>query len=124
MAVESAGLEYDYLGVHHQCMDVLHALKRDLHEKLLEYFGPEYMTREDQLSHIVGYILTISFGSHKVARSMSDAKGEMWKSRMLSVATEVMEQAVKREGDQRGESQQEAHQHEGEHLEEEPREGT
>ena len=124
MAVESAGLEYDYLGVHHQCMDVLHALKRDLHEKLLEYFGPEYMTREDQLSHIVGYILTISFGSHKVARSMSDAKGEMWKSRMLSVATEVMEQAVKREEDQRGESQQEAHQHEGEHLGEERREGT
>ena len=124
MAVESSGLNYDYLGMHHQCMDVLHALKSRLHEKLLEYFGPEYMTREDQLSHIVGYVLTISLGNQKVARSISDARGEMWRSRMLSVATEVIEEAIKAGGDQHRKSQDKADNHEEEYLKEERREGT
>ena len=114
MTAESVELTYDYLGMHHECMHVLDALKGRLHEKFVEYYGLEDLTWEDQLPHIVGCILTISMEEQNVAQSKSDARGEIRKSQMLSVAADVLEKAIKKENDQH-----EGDLHERDHDEEE-----
>ncbi len=76
LLAEANGLCFDYLSMHFRCTEVLHALRRELHEKFVQYFGSGYLEHDGQITNIVGYILTVADGSQKAGRALKIKESE------------------------------------------------
>ena len=91
---ENSKLNYQHLKMHYQCMYLLYALKMQLHDRLVEYLGPKYPAHEDQIVHLVGYILIIALESQRARSSTSKARRELLRAQILRVTTTTIEDAI------------------------------
>ena len=80
-------LTYDYFGMHTKCMDLLRQLRSENHDKLVQYCGPDYLEREDQISTVAGYIIMIAVRTEKAGEALT---GQPTGSHMLVKAGRIM----------------------------------
>ena len=71
LAGEFPELTYDYFGMHMKCLNLLRQLRSENHDKLLQYCGPDYLVREDQISTVAGYIIMIAVRTEKVGEALT-----------------------------------------------------
>ena len=87
LAADYAELTYDYFGMHTKCMNLLRQLRSENHDKLVQYCGPDYLEREDQISTVAGYIIMIAVRTEKAGEALT---GQSTGSHMLVKAGRVM----------------------------------
>ena len=71
LAGEFPELTYDYFGMHIKCLNLLRQLRSENHDKLLQYCGPDYLEREDQISTVAGYIIMVAVGTEKAGEALT-----------------------------------------------------
>ena len=71
LAREFPELTYDYFGMHNKCLNLLRQLRSENHDKLLQYCGPNYLEREDQISTVAGYIIMVAVRTEKAGEAMT-----------------------------------------------------
>ncbi|KAK0508380.1 hypothetical protein JMJ35_009464 [Cladonia borealis] len=97
LAGEFPELTYDYFGMHIKCLNLLRQLRSENHDKLLQYCGPEYLEREDQISTVAGYIIMISVRTEMAGEALtSQSTG----SHMLVEAGRIMGDFIQASVDQ------------------------
>ncbi|KAF1918794.1 hypothetical protein BDU57DRAFT_535853 [Ampelomyces quisqualis] len=84
---EMIEISYGYLCLHRQCWRLLHAVKDQCRDDLINMYGPDYMVRESELPFIVGYVLSSATNAQGI--------GEMIKAKKsgVGVTSKVMEDA-------------------------------
>ena len=87
LAADYAELTYDYFGMHTKCMNLLRQLRSENHDKLVQYCGPDYLEREDQISTVAGYIIMIAVRTEKAGEALT---GQSTGSHMLVKAGRIM----------------------------------
>ena len=87
LAGEFPELTYDYFGMHIKCLNLLRQLRSENHDKLLQYCGPDYLEREDQISTVAGYIIMISVRTEMVGEALTS---QSTASHMLVKAGRIM----------------------------------
>ena len=87
LAADFAELTYDYFGMHTKCMNLLRQLRSENHDKLVQYCGPDYLAREDQISTVAGYIIMIAVKTEKAGEALT---GQSTGSHMLVQAGRIM----------------------------------
>ena len=87
LAADYAELTYDYFGMHTKCMNLLRQLRSENHDKLVQYCGPDYLEREDQISTVAGYIIMIAVRTEKAGEALT---GQSTGSYMLVKAGRTM----------------------------------
>ncbi|KAL1966517.1 hypothetical protein VTN77DRAFT_4439 [Rasamsonia byssochlamydoides] len=99
LADEELKLLFNYFGLQDRCLDLLQALREELNDKLVQYFGPTYLKDEKDLTLIVNYILDVAHGSAASAQSLGLAKGSARvMSKMVMRAANVIQSFVKGKG--------------------------
>ena len=87
LAADFAELTYDYFGMHTKCMNLLRQLRSENHDKLVQYCGPDYLEREDQISTVAGYIIMIAVRTEKAGETLT---GQSTGSHMLVKAGRIL----------------------------------
>ena len=87
LAADYAELTYDYFGMHTKCMNLLRQLRSENHDRLVQYCGPDYLEREDQISTVAGYIIMIAVRTEKAGETLT---GQSTGSHMLVKAGRIM----------------------------------
>lgn len=90
LAVEAKGLHFNYLEMHFKCIELLHTLRNDLHEKFVHYWGPQYLEHEGQISNIAGYIIYVASESQKLVKASKELRKADVGSDMLLKAGRVV----------------------------------
>ena len=63
-------LTFNYFGLHQRCKEVLQILREAVHDKFVQYFGPEYLQADHQLPFIVHYIFTVAKNSAAASQQL------------------------------------------------------
>lgn len=74
LAVEAKGLHFNYLDMHFRCIELLHTLRTELHEKFVHYWGPQYLEHDGQISSIAGYIIYVASESQKLVKASKELR--------------------------------------------------
>lgn len=74
LAVEAQGLHFNYLNMHFRCIELLHTLRNELHEKFVHYWGPQYLEHDGQISNIAGYIICVASESQKLVKASKELR--------------------------------------------------
>lgn len=74
LAVEAKGLHFNYLDMHFKCIELLHTLRNELHEKFVHYWGPQYLEHDGQISSIAGYIIYVASESQKLVKASKELR--------------------------------------------------
>lgn len=90
LAVEAKGLHFNYLDMHFKCIELLHTLRNELHEKFVHYWGPQYLEHDGQISTIAGYIIHVASESQKLVKASKELRNEEVGSDVLLKAGRVV----------------------------------
>lgn len=75
LVAEEPQLVFNYFGMHRRGIELMRMLRQALHEKFVQYFGPEYIEHEHQLPFVVQYIFIVAMGSGAAARQLGVSAG-------------------------------------------------
>ncbi|KAI9738395.1 MAG: hypothetical protein M1834_008898 [Cirrosporium novae-zelandiae] len=95
---EENRLIFNYFGLHRRCIELLRSLRTELHDKLVQYNGPQYIENESQLPCIPLYVLLAAMNSGKAALQMG-IKSVMTHSLMLTRSGNLMKEFLEKKGD-------------------------
>lgn len=98
LAGEELHLLFDYFSLHQRGCKLLRKLQTHVHERMVGYFGEEYIEDESQLPYLVGYVFEVVRGSDRTAEELR-IDGAFRASRMLFTASEVLEEFL---GEEKG----------------------
>ena len=100
---EEPQLVFNYFGMHRRGIELMRALRQELHEKFVQYFGPQYIEDEYQLPFVIQYIFNVAMGSGAAARQLGVSAGlkggSKVSSTMLMRAGNVMKDFLATKGD-------------------------
>ena len=71
---EERALVFDYFAMNRRGIELLRALRTELHDKLVQYFGPAYLENETQLVTLVPYLLHVAVMSARAAEEMASCR--------------------------------------------------
>ncbi|KAK6526598.1 hypothetical protein TWF694_005180 [Orbilia ellipsospora] len=89
LALEERKLEFNYIGLHGRCFEFLGKLRDRLHDKLVKYYGPQYIEAECQLPYVIYYVMKDALMSASASKSMG-LQSDAMSSPMLIQAADLM----------------------------------
>ena len=100
LLAEHKVLRYDYISMHFRCLDFLRQLRAEIDGDLKSQYGPGYLEREDQLSNLVGYILTAAVMFERAATRVKDhERSPITDIPMISKANALMKTFIAQSGE-------------------------
>ncbi|KAF3922271.1 hypothetical protein ABW20_dc0104637 [Dactylellina cionopaga] len=96
LAAEEPKLLFNYFGLHERCFQFLGNLRDHLHDKLVQYNGPNYLDEEYQLPFVVSYVMKAAIMSAKASQAMGIPSGNVGSAMMVRTANHMKEYTSKK----------------------------
>ncbi|KAG8627469.1 hypothetical protein KVT40_004952 [Elsinoe batatas] len=100
MVVEEQSLMLDYFAMHRRNMRLLRLIRSEIHEKLVQYHGPQYLENESQLTNLVGYIFSTAIKSGMAGTQLGLAREGNVGSVMVTKVGKVLQSWQRQNGQQ------------------------